>query len=162
MILMYHLAAYNGLIADPEVNFSMGYSLIGFILLTLTVNIGFIIFKTIETWRHKKAVDSSRSLVVKQMTELSEKSNLIDMKKSKQQLRNDFILKKMTQAVPINESVPAESKNSKKKKSQPETLCMEVIGESCHEWSERDNQKEIPISKPSQMESYDDWDNSLH
>ena len=40
---------------------------------------------------------------------------------------------------------------------------MEVIGESCHEWSERSNQDGgvKTISKPLPMESYDDWDDSL-
>ena len=113
MILMYHFAAFNGLIADPQVNFSMGYSLIGVILLTLTVNIAFIIFRTVESWRHKKAVDSSRNLVLKQVKELSEKSSLVEMKKSKQQIRNDFILRKMQQAVPINEAIPAETEKAK-------------------------------------------------
>jgi len=87
MFLMYHLAGYNGLIADPEVSFGMGYSLIGFILLTLAVNIGFIIFRTIETWRHRKAIEASRNLVLKSMAEISEKSDMIAMKTSKQRIR---------------------------------------------------------------------------
>lgn len=48
MICMYHLAGWNGLIADPQMSFDMGYSFIGLILVTLTVNIGVIVYRTVE------------------------------------------------------------------------------------------------------------------
>ena len=84
MVLMYHFAGWSGLIADPQVNFDFGYSLITFILITLAVNIGFIIYKTVELWRHKKAVEASRKLVLSQIKELESKTNMIEVKKSKQ------------------------------------------------------------------------------
>jgi hypothetical protein len=117
MILMYHLAGYNGLIADPEVNFGMGYSLVGFILLNLTVNIGFIIFRTIETWRHRKAIEASRNLVLKSMTEISEKSDMIALKTSKQKIRQDFILRKMQQSAIHDETSAENSKDQKKERT---------------------------------------------
>lgn len=54
MVFMYHLAGWNGLIADLQMQFDMGYSLIFIILLTLVVNTGLIVFRTVENWRHRR------------------------------------------------------------------------------------------------------------
>lgn len=67
MVCMYHLAGWNGLIADPQMSFDMGYSFIGLILVTLTLNIGVIVYRTVEQWRHRNAVEQSRKLVLQQM-----------------------------------------------------------------------------------------------
>jgi len=70
MVAMYHLAGWNGLIADPTMSFDMGYSFIGLLLVTLTINIGVIVYRTVEQWRHKRAVDLSRKLVLEQMKDV--------------------------------------------------------------------------------------------
>lgn len=75
MVCMYHLAGWNGLIADPQASFDMGYSFIGLILVTLTVNIGLIVFRTVESWRHKKAKDLSRKLVLSQFKTIEQEED---------------------------------------------------------------------------------------
>ena len=91
-----------------------------------------------------------------------QQANPINETKSKQEKKNDFILRKMRQAVPINEFVQADTKQQR---PQADGLCMDVIGESCHEWSSRSDDAEAQAknaSKPDQMDSYDDWGSSLN
>jgi hypothetical protein len=54
MVFMYHLAGWNGLIADLQMQFDMGYSFIFIILFTLVVNTGLIVYRTVENWRHRR------------------------------------------------------------------------------------------------------------
>jgi len=102
MVCMYHLAGWNGLIADPQMSFDMGYSFIGLILVTLTINIGVIVYRTVEQWRHKNAVEQSRKLVLQQMKQIKSVDEMEAEKKAiRQKIRDEFIRKRMTEATPI-------------------------------------------------------------
>jgi hypothetical protein len=111
MVAMYHLAGWNGLIADPTMSFDMGYSFIGLLLVTLTINIGVIVYRTVEQWRHKRAVDLSRKLVLEQMKDVKTIDQIEAEKKAiRQKIRDEFIRKRMTEASPI----PAKGKTGKR------------------------------------------------
>lgn len=66
MIFMYHLAGWNGLISDLQMQFNMGYSLISVILVTFFVNSGLISYGTMEGWRHRRAIELNRLLIIEQ------------------------------------------------------------------------------------------------
>jgi len=70
MVFMYHLAGWNGLIADLQMQFDMGYSFIFIVLLTLCVNTGLIVYRTVENWRHRRQVELNRLLVLEQFEKL--------------------------------------------------------------------------------------------
>ena len=111
MVAMYHLAGWNGLIADPTASFDMGYSFIGLLLVTLTVNIGVIVYRTVEQWRHKRAVDLSRKLVLEQLKDVKTIDQIEAEKKAiRQKIRDEFIRKRMTEATPI----PAKGRTGKR------------------------------------------------
>jgi hypothetical protein len=109
MVAMYHLAGWNGLIEDANMSFDMGYSFIWFLLLTLTVNIGVIVYRTVEQWRHKRAVDLSRKMVSESIKDLDQIE--ADKKAARQKIRDEFIRKRMMEASPL----PAKGKNAGKK-----------------------------------------------
>jgi len=111
MVAMYHLAGWNGLIDDPTTNFDMGYSFIGLLLVTLTINIGVIVYRTVEQWRHKRAVDLSRKLVLEQLKDVKTIDQIEAEKKAiRQKIRDEFIKKRMTEASPL----PAKGKSGKR------------------------------------------------
>lgn len=92
MIFMYHMAGWNGLIADLQMQFDMGYSFIFIVLLTLCVNTGLIVFRAVENWRHRRTVELNRLLVLEEFEKLKT-AELSDSEKKeeKQRIRNEFI-----------------------------------------------------------------------
>ena len=101
MIFMYHLAGWNGLISDLQMQFDMGYSFIFIILLTLMVNTGLIVYRTVENWRHRRTVELNRLMVLENFEKLKT-ADLMDSDKKSEKLRarNDFIMRRMMEAEP--------------------------------------------------------------
>ena len=83
----------------------MGYSFIGLLLvkkMTLTINIGVIVYRTDEQWRHKRAIDLSRKLVLEQLKDVKTIDQIEAEKKAiRQKIRDKFIEKRMTEASPL-------------------------------------------------------------
>lgn len=67
LVFMYHLAGWSGLIADLQMQFDVGYSFILVVLLTMCANTGLICYRTVENWRHRRAVELNRLLVLQQL-----------------------------------------------------------------------------------------------
>ena len=101
MIFMYHLAGWNGLIADLQMQFDMGYSFIAIVLLTLCVNTGLIVFRAIENWRHRRNVELNRLLVLEQFEKLkTAEMTESEKKEEKVRIRNEFIQRRMQEGEP--------------------------------------------------------------
>jgi len=133
MVFMYHMAGWNGLIADPQASFDMGYSFIGVILVTLAINIGVIVYRTVENWRHKKAIANSRKLVLDQLNSMKETDS--EKKAAKLLIRNEFIMKRMSEASPqdqdeLNDANVVKVRKGKKLKSKKDNAVMPTIKEA--------------------------------
>jgi len=115
MVFMYHLAGWNGLVADLQMQFDMGYSFIFIILLTLCVNTGLIVYRAIENWRHRRTVELNRLLVLEQFEKLkTAEMTEAEKKDEKVRIRNEFIQRRMQEG-----DAKIESELSSKAKAQP-------------------------------------------
>ena len=77
--------------------------------LIFTINIGVIVYRIVEQWRHKRAVDLSRKMVSESIKDLDQIE--ADKKAARQKIRDEFIRKRMMEASPL----PAKGKNAGKK-----------------------------------------------
>jgi hypothetical protein len=100
MVFMYHMAGWNGLISDLQMQFDMGYSFIFIILLTLIVNTGLIVFRTVENWRHRRNVELNRLLVLENFEKLKTAELEDSGKADKLKIREEFIMKRMMESDP--------------------------------------------------------------
>jgi len=157
MVFMYHMAGWNGLIADPQASFDMGYSFIGTLLVTLAINIGVIVYRTVENWRHKKAIAYSRKLVLDQLNSMKDTDE--DKKAAKLLIRNEFIKKRMSEATPLEEdqSVPhvVKANKGKKLKGYKDNTVMPTIKEAAFETETFDKRSVIAVAAP---EFHKEWD----
>ena len=108
MIFMYHLAGWNGLILDLQMQFDVGYVFIFVILMTLMVNTGLIVYKTVDDWRHRRSVELNRLLILEKFEKLkTDQFSDINKKADKLRARNDFIMRRMLEA-DAHEDLPKE------------------------------------------------------
>jgi len=134
MFFLYHMAGWSGLIVDLQARFDMGWSYIGFVLLVLTVNAGVIIYNTTEQWRHTRAVDLNRKLVLEHVHNMETiMQDDADKKAVRMKIRDEFIKKRMMESevpMPDNKVHPATSQAKKKSKSKkPKKGSMGTIDE---------------------------------
>ena len=118
MMTMYHLAGWSGMIGDNQMQFDTGYSFVTLVLITMSANLYAIVSKAIENWRHRRAVELNRLLVLQSVSNLeAEHQAKIDKKDQKTKIRDDFIMKRMLEADPkIQTEVSAIKKTPKMKK----------------------------------------------
>jgi len=98
LVFMYHLAGWSGLIADLQMQFDVGYSFILVVLVTMCANTGLICYRTVENWRHRRAVELNRLLVLQQLEAM--KSDSEDKSAGlaeKKLIRAEFIRNRLAQ-----------------------------------------------------------------
>lgn len=72
--------------------FDVGYSFILLVLLTMCANTALICYRTVENWRHRRAVELNRLLVLQQLEVMkSEGENKSADLAEKQFIRAEFI-----------------------------------------------------------------------
>ena len=109
--------------------FDVGYSFIFVILLTLMINTGLIVFRTLENWRHRRNVELNRLLVLEQFEKLKTAEMAdSDKKAEKLRARNDFIMRRMLEAEPV-ETVKALPKSMNRTPAQINPAKMQTIKE---------------------------------
>ena len=154
MFFMYHLAGWNGLIADLQTQFDAGYSFISLVLLTLLVNLAVIVGRAIENWRHKRAIELNRLIILERLEKLKMGELDADKTGEKKKIRDEFILKKMLE----NEANKIGSEtvvNSRKKHGRLQSVGQSRGGNSNNQTQVHEEHSHSELQHNQDLSAYD-------